>query len=1024
MRQSASLRYLFRVLLRCLLLLTLPTGAKAQGVTIEDGKAGLLHSILTNTTWPREDRIDHFIIGLYGRNDALYRALKKKAATAMVRDKPILINSYDTLLEAGEAQILVLSKSENRRLAEIGLELHQSHTLIVTDGVSDKRDIMVNFTRPSKNRLSFEINGSNMINAGLQPSKDLLLFGGSKLDLAAVYEETEAELGRAKAVATQQQQQLQSQQKLLAEQDATIEKQRSEVAANRAELASLEQQLAGIQGVLAESESRLKQNEAALIEKEHILAEKEAYIESYSAKIERNLQRLENQQEAIDKQERQIDEQNTVLVKQLSTIENQRFILIAAISGLLLVLFLIVLIFRGYRSKHRLNLQLAGKTRELGVANEKLVQVTEAKSRFLSAMSHEIRTPMNGVIGMAELLEGTDLTGQQREYVSLIIKSADTLLGLINDILDFSKIEAGRLELEAVDFNLRDILGDTLQTLALRANEKGLELTFHIPPEVPHRLIGDPLRLRQVVVNLVGNAIKFTESGEVAVDLQLEETSDHNARVAFEVRDTGIGISEKQQKKIFEAFGQADSSTTRQFGGSGLGLAIACQLTEMMGGSMAVDSRLGEGSTFSFSADFRLSEEPAPVPLQPEELIGLPVLVVDDNSTNRMILEELLVNWGMTACVVNSGDKALGELERAESEGRGFALALLDVMMPNMDGYELAAQIRQRAAQQNMRILMLTSAGRSDTEAVRNQLDISRVLLKPVKHSELQVAITDALGVTTAKTETKSHEPPADLLARRILLVEDNPVNQKVALELLGRRGHSVAVARNGAEAVDAVAREPFDVVLMDVHMPVMDGLTATRIIREQEHASGNHVAIVALTAGATVEDRENSLAAGMNDFVTKPFRAEELFRAVEGIAANALAGAPLEDARDQALAESDEPCLDWKGALRNLEGDEEFLFELSHMFLDQNPAMLAAVEEAVSREDGDGLRRAAHSLKGSAQVIGGRATAAAALKLEQLGRSDDFAEAGPALRVLQGKLAELKETLLAAQDARPARVH
>jgi signal transduction histidine kinase/CheY-like chemotaxis protein len=1021
MRRQAYRNRLLHFLTCSCLALSLCAGAQAQGVTIEDGKAGLLHSILTNTRWPDESQIEEFVVGLYGRDSAMNRALQKKLPGLTVRGKPLTVVSYDSLAEAGAAHVLVLARSENSRLAEIGLELHQSHTLIVTDRVDDKRDIMVNFTRPSKKRLSFEINGSNIINAGLQPSTDLLLFGGSKLDIAAVYEETEAELGRAKAVATEQQQQLESQRKLLAQQEVTIEQQRSEVAANRAELSMLEQKLAGIQGVLADSENQLRQNQAALNEKENVLAEKEAFIQSYSEKIERNLWRLEEQEDAISEQERQISEQKSVLTRQLTTIQNQRFILAAATAVLLLVLFLIVLIFRAYRGKHRLNLQLAGKTRELGVANEKLVQVTEAKSRFLSAMSHEIRTPMNGVIGMAELLEGTDLTGQQREYVSLIIKSADTLLGLINDILDFSKIEAGRLELESVAFNLRDILGDTLQTLSLRANEKGLELTFHIPPEVPERLIGDPLRLRQVLVNLVGNAIKFTEDGEVAVDLKLESISDTDARVAFEVRDTGIGISAKQQRKIFEAFGQADSSTTRQFGGSGLGLAIACQLTEMMGGNMAVDSALGEGSTFAFGADFSLPDEPAPVPMQPEELLGLPALIVDDNSTNRMILEELLVNWGMVPCVVNSGDKALAELELAENEGRDYALALLDVMMPNMDGYELAARIRGRPAQRDLRILMLTSAGRSDTEAVRKQLDISRVLLKPVKHSELQVAITDALGVTTEKRETKSHTPPAELRPRRVLLVEDNPVNQKVALELLGRRGHSVEVARNGAEAVDAVAREFFDVVLMDVHMPVMDGLTATRIIREQEHASGNHVVIVALTAGATVEDRENSLAAGMNDFVSKPFRAEELFRAVEDVEALVLEGEPVETVQEQVSLETDEPSLDWQGALRNLEGDEEFLFELSRMFLEQNPGLLAAVKEAMSNEDGDGLRRAAHSLKGSAQVIGGRATAAAALKLEQIGRNEDFDQAEPAFRLLQVSLAELEERLLAAQDARTA---
>ena len=1008
MRQLAFLKSLLRILPSVVLALSLSAQAAPEVVTIDDGKVTLLKSILFNTTWPQEDQIDHFVLGLYGKDKALLRILQREMPGYKVRGKSVRVRTYESLKAARQAHILVLASSENSDLARIDKALAQSQTLIVTDDASDKRNIMVNFTHPSKSRLSFEINRSNIVYAGLNLSKDMLLFGGSKLDLAAIYEETEAELVRAKAVASEQQ-------KLLDDQRNTIERQRQEVAANRRELATLEQQLSGIHEILQESENRLGENAAALVEKETILAEKEAHIESYSERIQRNLQRLESQQEAISEQERKIKEQDTVLMKQVNTIENQRSTLLAAAAVLLLVLSLIVVIFRGYRSKHRLALQLEGKTRELGVANEKLVQLTEAKSLFLSSMSHEIRTPMNGVIGMAELLEGTDLTTQQDEYVSLIIKSADTLLGLINDILDFSKIEAGRLDLEWIPFNLRDILGDTLQTLALRANEKGLELTFHIPPDVPDRLIGDPLRLRQVLVNLVGNAIKFTETGEVAVNLQLKAASDSEARVLFEVRDTGIGISQAQQQKIFEAFGQADSSTTRQFGGTGLGLAISCQLAEMMGGRMAVRSKPGQGSTFFFSADFHLPDEPVSVPLRPEELQGLKALVVDDNSTNRMILEELLVNWGMSVIVADSGENALAELARARSAGDSFTLALLDVKMPNMDGFELAARIRQQQTQQEMRILMLTSAGRSNTEGIRKRLDISRVLLKPVKHSDLQTAITDALGVTTASTSKTSHGLPVDLLPRRVLLVEDNPVNLKVATELLARRGHNVEVARNGAEALDAVARQPFDVVLMDVHMPVMDGLSATRIIREREHASGSHVPIVALTAGATVEDRENSIAAGMNDFVSKPFRAAELFAAVEGVPAEALDELHGDQDGRPAAPAGSEPCLDWQGALRNLEGDEEFLHDLAEMFLAQSPALLAAVEEAVSREEGDELRRAAHSLKGSAQVVGGKATAAAALALERLGHSEDFAEAGAVLNSLQANLAELKVALLAA---------
>ena len=1006
--RQASFKYLVFLLWIVVLAAVLAGPSAANVVSVTDGKVTLLRSILVNTTWPEEEDIEYFILGLYGKDRQLTRALRQELKDFQVRGKPVKVLVYDSLKRARIAQVLVLTPTESSRLRGISKALEKSQTLIVTDGADDANLIMVNFTHPDKTRLSFELNRSNIIDAGLTLSKDMLLFGGSKLDVAAIYEETEAKLERATAVANKQQQ-------LLDDQKNTIESQQREVESNRQELSLLEQQLTGIQSTLEESEGRLAENSAALIEKEKILAEKEAFIESYSQRIERNLRRLEDQERSIAEHEQQISQQDQVLMKQVSTIENQRFILIAAAVILLLVVTLIIIIFRGYRSKHRLALQLEGKSLELGVANEKLVQVTEAKSRFLSAMSHEIRTPMNGVIGMAELLEGTELSNQQSEYVSLIIKSADTLLGLINDILDFSKIEAGRLDLESIAFNLRDILGDTLQTLALRANEKKLELTFHIPPNIPDRLIGDPLRLRQILVNLVGNAIKFTESGEVAVDLLLQSSTDDRVDLLFEVRDTGIGITESQQSKVFKAFDQADSSTTRQFGGTGLGLSIARQLAEMMGGSMTVSSKLGEGSKFSFSAHFHLSDEPQPVSLDPGALKGLRALVVDDNSTNRMILEELLINWGLSVCAVDGGEKALNEIDQAKQNGDSFSIALLDVMMPNMDGFEVAARIRQRPEQAETRILMLTSAGRSNTEEICQRLDISRVLLKPVKQSDLQRAITDSLGVTTAAGQSNRAEQAVSAAqVRRILLVEDNPVNLKVAMELLRNRGHSIEVARNGAEAVSATAKQTFDVVLMDVHMPVMDGLSATRIIRDRERAEGKHVPIIALTAGATVEDRENSIAAGMNDFVSKPFRSEELFQAVENTSSDWQEETKPAAASNEVVNAGSDNCLDWQGALRNLEGDEEFLAELSGMFLSQYPGLMDAVLEAVSNEDADELRKAAHSLKGSALVIGGQATASVALALENAGVNEDFSEAKALMHGLQGHLAELKVALLA----------
>jgi CheY-like chemotaxis protein len=623
---------------------------------------------------------------------------------------------------------------------------------------------------------------------------------------------------------------------------------------------------------------------------------------------------------------------------------------------------------------------------------------------------------------MAELLGNTTLTPPQREYLDIILRSADALLLLLNDILDFSKIEAGKLDLEVISFNLRDTLGDTLQTLGMRATDKGIELAYHIAADVPETLIGDPVRLRQIIVNLVGNAIKFTEVGEVLVEVKLASRSPTEVRVAVAVRDTGIGIPPEKQPRIFNAFEQADTSTSRHYGGTGLGLAITSQLVALMGGHIRVESEVGIGSTFSFTIVFALPPiESTEIPDIPLSLRGLPVLVVDDNQTNRRILEEMLANWGIQPTVVADGRSALAELERAVYTQNRYALALLDVMMPQMDGFELATDIRQHRDLGSLPLLMLSSATEHTGDHKRlRELGIVRRLLKPVKQADLLQAIMEALGISTGDTASPSSMSslsPRNTPSRHILLAEDSVVNQKVAVNMLTQRGHTVVVASNGQEVLDALEREVFDLVLMDVQMPVMDGLESTAAIRVKERATGSHVPIIAMTAGAMQGDRERCLEAGMDDYLTKPIRAADLYQAVEADRAlpttepQAVVEAAMAEAavRQGALAR---PPLDWEEALARLDGNEVLLQELAALFLEEGTRLMTGIREAISQGEMATLRRAAHTLKGSADLFVAKPTYDAALQLETMANEGDLKEVEDAWSALEEAMGRLLPAL------------